>query len=120
MWRSLGLLGRRITWRSQSLPGRKEVEILGLLGSRIIWRSLGLLDRKECGEVWVYWVEGEGSNTQHGVCPYCNRYFKQIKIHIQTVHFKLKPYKCQFCSQTFGRSGNRLMHMRNKHAEVVQ
>ena len=58
------------------------------------------------------------SNTQHGLCPYCNRHFKQIKIHIQTVHFKLKPYKCQFCSQGFGRSGNRLMHMRNMHAEV--
>ena len=50
-----------------------------------------------------------------GQCPYCNRYFKQIKIHIQTVHFKLKPYRCQFCNQTFGRSGNRLMHMRNRH-----
>ncbi|XP_063684442.1 PR domain zinc finger protein 5-like [Bolinopsis microptera] len=56
--------------------------------------------------------------TYEGECPYCKRYFKQVKIHVETVHLKLKQYRCQFCDKRFGRSGDRLVHMRNVHTEV--
>jgi len=36
---------------------------------------------------------------------------------MREVHLKIKRFKCQFCDKLFGRSGNRLAHMRNVHKE---
>ncbi|KAL5270820.1 hypothetical protein ACHWQZ_G001480 [Mnemiopsis leidyi] len=43
--------------------------------------------------------------------------FVRLDIHIRDVHLKIKRFKCQFCDKMFGRSGNRLTHMRRVHRE---
>ena len=50
-------------------------------------------------------------------CYYCSKRFTQsynVKLHIDTVHKKLRPYKCNYCQHSFGRKD----HL-NHHIDVI-
>ena len=51
------------------------------------------------------------------MCEICHKWISryQLKRHQNTVHFKIKPYPCRFCSKCFGTAGNRTSHERSVH-----
>ena len=75
------------------------------------WNLLNSLTSPSAGERSYY-------RHRRRVCPHCNIQFARLDIHIREVHLKIKRYKCQFCEKRFGRSANRLSHMRNVHNEL--
>lgn len=49
------------------------------------------------------------------ICTQCGNTFKRaehLRIHINGVHLKQKPFSCSLCSKTFSQSGDRNMHMK--------
>ena len=53
-------------------------------------------------------------------CPYheCKKECHSpsaLKIHVDTVHLKLKPHKCEECGEAFGQKGNLTIHMNTIH-----
>lgn len=49
------------------------------------------------------------------VCKECGNSFKRaehLRIHINGVHLKQKPYPCHYCRKSFSQSGDRNIHMR--------
>ena len=58
------------------------------------------------------------------ICPICNKEFKgsgrvrNCKIHINTVHLKHKPYKCNFCNVRFGYKDYMKRHLIRHHKSL--
>ncbi|XP_063698544.1 zinc finger protein 260-like [Culicoides brevitarsis] len=49
-------------------------------------------------------------------CDKCNAKFKRrehLRIHVNGVHLKLKPFKCEICDRTFSQIGDRNVHMKS-------
>ena len=60
--------------------------------------------------------EGKGRFGDRGECPYCHKFFAaKLNRHINGVHLKLRPYRCNFCDATFTQAGNRATHMGSVH-----
>ena len=56
-------------------------------------------------------------------CPYpeCKKEFckpSQLKIHVDTVHLKLKPHKCDECGEAFGRKEHLKRHIDTVHLKL--
>ena len=52
------------------------------------------------------------------VCDECGksyRYKLDLKRHVDGVHLKLKPFKCEHCDESFDRSRNLIVHSLNQH-----
>ncbi|KAL5270810.1 hypothetical protein ACHWQZ_G001470 [Mnemiopsis leidyi] len=51
-------------------------------------------------------------------CDLCDKWVSKSQLlrHKNTVHFKLKPYRCSFCPKAFGTSGHRRKHMSTLHS----
>lgn len=53
-------------------------------------------------------------------CEQCNSSFKRaehLRIHINGIHLKQRPYACSFCPRTFSQSGDRNQHLKS-HSSV--
>ncbi|XP_063689157.1 zinc finger protein 711-like [Bolinopsis microptera] len=51
-------------------------------------------------------------------CPHCFKLFNgngQLNRHINAVHLKLKPFKCNFCNNSFAANHLRVKHIRRTH-----
>ena len=66
----------------------------------------------------LYGHEGGKKHT----CPECNKCFtyKSIKRHMDTVHLKLKNYKCDQCEVAYGQSGDLKRHKIRVHQNVTK
>ncbi len=56
-------------------------------------------------------------------CPQCGKILKGkyvLKLHIQTVHDKIKKFKCQHCDRTFANSTGRACHVESIHGGGVR
>lgn len=57
-------------------------------------------------------------------CPHCEKVITgrkrningNLKRHINTVHLKLKPFKCCYCEKMFGEKSNKQSHERTVHS----
>lgn len=58
------------------------------------------------------------------VCSQCGNSFKRaehLRIHVNGVHLKKKPYTCEYCPKTFAQSGDRNIHrLRHTHEKNHQ
>ena len=63
----------------------------------------------------------EPSNASNSfTCPTCEKIFKHkqlLKVHIQTVHLRIKPYKCNQCDFTSARKSHLTTHKFNHTGE---
>uniref|UniRef100_A0A336MD81 CSON015472 protein n=1 Tax=Culicoides sonorensis TaxID=179676 RepID=A0A336MD81_CULSO len=53
-------------------------------------------------------------------CDQCNAKFKRrehLRIHVNGVHLKLKPFKCEICGRTFSQAGDRNIHMKSHNED---
>ena len=50
-------------------------------------------------------------------CPYCQKHlkYKNLRRHIQGVHLKMKPFKCEYCDARFSQKINRANHIKSVH-----
>lgn len=64
-----------------------------------------------------------------GKCAVCKKVFtasqqgdlkKNIKRHNDTVHLKMKPYQCPFCSKKCSRKDNLMDHVKSRHGDKNQ
>ncbi|KAL5248231.1 hypothetical protein ACHWQZ_G017422 [Mnemiopsis leidyi] len=68
-------------------------------------------------------MDTENSDKMY-ICPICNKEFKgsgrvrNCKIHINTVHLKHKPYKCNFCNVRFGYKDYMKRHLIRHHKSL--
>ena len=55
-------------------------------------------------------------------CRYCDKEIcgsvSNLRRHINAVHMKLKPYKCQFCGLCFTQATSVIKHVKNVHKNV--
>lgn len=55
------------------------------------------------------------------VCTECGNTFKRaehLRIHVNGVHLKQKPYPCYLCKKSFAQSGDRNIHMRRHTGKI--
>ena len=51
-------------------------------------------------------------------CQYCGKSFvskQSVKMHIDAIHFQLRPFSCDYCEETFTQKSNLRTHVKNKH-----
>ena len=51
-------------------------------------------------------------------CQYCGKSFvskQSVKMHIDAIHFQLRPFSCDYCEETFTQKSNLKTHVKNKH-----
>ena len=55
-----------------------------------------------------------------GPCPYCRdgRFYKNLRSHIEVIHFKKKRYQCSLCGEGFVATKNLKQHIRGAHPEM--
>lgn len=56
------------------------------------------------------------------VCKDCGNTFKRaehLRIHVNGVHLKQKPYPCHLCHKSFAQSGDRNIHMRRHTGKLI-
>lgn len=69
-------------------------------------------------------MESDVNHDKLYICPMCNKEFKgsgrvrNCKIHINTVHLKHKPYKCNFCNVRFGYKDYMKRHLIRHHKSL--
>ena len=64
-------------------------------------------------------VKVDKSNDKY--CGKCQKYFydsRNLKLHIDTIHLKIKKYKCDECSKSFGRLNNLKCHVEIVHEKL--
>merc|ERR1712037_393749 len=49
---------------------------------------------------------------QCGKCGYCFCTATSLKVHVNAVHLKLKPFGCTFCDLSFTQKGNLKTHLK--------
>lgn len=49
---------------------------------------------------------------------YCSK--ENLNLHIQNIHWKLKPYKCYYCDLRFSHRNGRIYHQKKKHLSTQQ
>ena len=57
---------------------------------------------------------GAGAGTPSVPCPHCDKKFMRgynMRVHIERVHNKNKPWKCQFCEKTFATTSDLKQHL---------
>lgn len=62
------------------------------------------------------------SEERKHVCPECGNTFKRaehLRIHVNGVHLKQKPYPCYLCKKSFAQSGDRNIHMRRHTGKLI-
>ena len=55
------------------------------------------------------------------ICPYCPRSMKQssnLRTHVM-IHTGEKPWKCKYCDERFTQAGDRGLHMRRYHSDIL-
>jgi len=60
-------------------------------------------------------------NANKKICNYCGHHFagnQTLRQHINDVHLKLKPYKCEKCKKCFSQGHNLKFHMNSVHLKV--
>lgn len=86
---------------NQTIMSDGEEEIRSLV-------QLNMLVKKNQREKKVYKCEYEG-------CPKVYRSRENLKLHIQNIHKKQKPYQCNYCVLRFSHRNGRIYHERKVH-----
>ena len=59
-------------------------------------------------------MKGGGAGTPQVPCPHCDKKFMRgynMRVHIERVHNKSKPWQCQFCEKTFATTSDLKQHL---------
>ena len=57
-------------------------------------------------------------DSDQGFCPYCRKFYQgNLRRHIKGVHFKVKPFKCEYCESRFSQKSDRFKHIKRIHGE---
>ena len=59
-------------------------------------------------------VGGAAAGVPNVPCPHCDKKFMRgynMRVHIERVHNKSKPWQCQFCEKTFATTSDLKQHL---------
>ena len=65
----------------------------------------------------------EGAQQPKFICEICGNWLttkSNLQVHLNTVHNGLKPFRCNFCQQSFGESGTLKVFKMKKKISLLQ
>ena len=92
------------------------VEHITLLPDQQPNQSLDLKSEKISSPLWIKNQQCDNLTPQE--CPECQKSVIYLKKHINTVHRKLRPYKCKNCEKTFAQISNFQVHINLVHKKL--